>query len=195
MQRLTQKAFGFLRPSGDEQQIGQRQLAACIVRHRIQPLAEHRLGFLQIAQLLQDGAGFIIGFGIVGLEPGGVPESLGRLGVMFQPSQGGAVTEGQHGFARFGGPGAGKKVGGLLMTLLMHSNQPGQMQQFGVGGEAVQQGGQDPIGGVGIARPQHLVGQKQGLLEILGCLESGHRHYPIGQPGGPVRRKIRGRYN
>ena len=75
-----------------------------------------------VTQLLQDGAGFIIGLGIVRPEPGGVPESLGGLAVKFQPSQGGAVAESQHGFARFGGAGAGKKAGSLLITLLVHPN-------------------------------------------------------------------------
>jgi len=53
MQGLAQKQLGFLRVFAGNQQVRQRKIAARIVRHCVQPLAEHGFGFRQVTQLLQ----------------------------------------------------------------------------------------------------------------------------------------------
>jgi hypothetical protein len=72
-----------------------------------------------------------------------------------------------------------EQFGRIGVALLVHGRHPGQVQQPGIGGESVQQGGQHPAGSVGIAGLQMLAGQPQ----------SGGNRWILAHGGHPIGRK------
>ena len=90
------------------------------------------------------------------------------------------MAEGQHRFARIGGAGAGKEIGGLFMTLLVHPHQPGQVQQPGVGGERASRGAKARSAPSGSPACRAWLGQRQGLLKGGICRIVAMAGHPIG---------------
>jgi len=166
----TQKAFGFLRVLDRKQQAPKRQFGSGMAGQGGKPLPEYRFGVRHFAQLLQGGSGFVISLAIIGLQGKGGLEGVDRLLVALQPTQRGAVTESQDRLTGIGGAGSFKQIGRIRVALLVHPHQPGHVQQPGIAGEALKQGGQSPVGGVGVPGLEGLICPRERLRDgRIGC--------------------------
>lgn len=98
-----------------------------------------------------------------------------------KPAQGGGMAEGQDRLAGVGCAGLFKQLGGVRMAVLVHPHRPRQMQQPGIIGKSLQQGSQNPVGGIRVPGLKQLAGLGKGMINGGSASENDHKSQPIAE--------------